>query len=267
MPIYERLSMVVSLILIGLALYFVIDLPARAFDFDIFGVSLAFTISHRSLMVVLLGGLAFTGSGAIIRAHPYKKTPYTIPFWGNPTLLVVLVTLFLTQLETTQSWVIGLFITGILLWFTILAEYHLVSPSDTSFNISQLWSQGISYALILAMTILIYQAQLPGLLKAILIFWIGWTLASSIFRLHRETSDQAGPFEFLVGLGVGQIAWVLTYWHISPLAGGLLILLLFYGLCGLINARLEQKFSQQVVIEYATVAGMGLILIRWLGIF
>ena len=70
MPAYERINAVVSLTLIGLALYFVLDFPAQTVTFTLFGSPLDIESPRQWLMVLLLGGMAATGTDAVIRAHP-----------------------------------------------------------------------------------------------------------------------------------------------------------------------------------------------------
>ena len=267
MPVYERLSMVVSFILIGLALYFIIDLPARVFHLTILNQTLTITASQRLLMVILLGGLAFTGSGAVIRAHPQQRVSYTVPFWVNATLIVVLATLLLVQAGNPIVWAMGLFATGLLLWFTILAEYYVVETQSqresqpVRFKAAQLWSQWVSYTLLAIYAILLKEAQVTVMASLIGLFSLSWLLAASIFKLHRPEAKNKGVWGFLVALTISQVSWVLTYWPLNPTSLGLLILLLFYALCGLISNHLQGKLSRRIVLEYGLVAviGVGLV--------
>lgn len=265
MPVYERLSMVVSLTLIGLALYFVIEFPTRLVELTIFGSPVEIVASTRALMVVLLGGLAFTGAGAVVHAHPRQRTGYIVPFWVNAMLLVILATLLLAQLGGALAWAIGLGGTGVLLWFTILAEYRAIDPISHRLNWATLWSQGMSYALMLIFSILIFQANMATPLKVLGLATLSGFQAASIFKLYAAGKPYR-LFGLLVALSLGQLAWVWNYFPVSPIQVGLLMLLVFYVLCGLIITHLNNALalSKRVVIEYATVVVVGLILIRWL---
>ena len=70
MSLYERISQVVSLTLLGLVAYFLIELPDRTLELIFMGTPLTLVISQRWLMALLLSGLAGTGTSAIVRAHP-----------------------------------------------------------------------------------------------------------------------------------------------------------------------------------------------------
>jgi hypothetical protein len=264
MPVYERLNMVVSLTLIGLALYFVIDFPTQILDPTLFGASVEIVASTRLLMVVLLGALAFTGAGAVVHSHPLKRMGYTIPFWVNPMLIVVLSTLTLAQLGGATNWAIGLLVTGTALWFTILAEYEAIEPAK-GFHWAVLWSEGMSFALMLIYAVLIHQSDLSILSKMITIAGLGWLLSASIFKLTLTPHKSSHPFSFLIALALGQITWVLSYYPLGPVQIGLIILMVFYVLSGLVNTYLSTSaLSKRVAVEYTLVAALGLVLIKWL---
>jgi hypothetical protein len=264
MPVYERLSMVVSLNLIGLALYFIIDLPSQVYTFNLLNTTVSLTASQRLLMVILLGGLAFTGAGAVIRSHPEQRTRYTVPFWVNPMLLVILATFTLAQLGSPQRWAIGLAVTGVLLWFSILAEYYIIEQNTPRLRVSQLWSQWISYALLLAYGALLYQARLSIFANLLAILVLTWLLARSILKLYAPQNGNQGLFAFLIAFSVSQIAWVLQYWQLQPADASLLILLIFYGLTGIVISYFRDRLEGRVIMEYGLVVVLGGIIITQL---
>ena len=67
---FERVSAVVSITLIGLALYFVLDFPAQVAEMSLFGSPLVLVSLYRWLMVVLLAALVMAGTDGIIRGVP-----------------------------------------------------------------------------------------------------------------------------------------------------------------------------------------------------
>jgi hypothetical protein len=125
MPIYERISAVVSLTLLGLIAYFLIELPSRVIELVVWGSPLTLVVSQWWLLALLLGGLAATGARAVVYAHPGlpRHVPgYAPAFWMLPGLLVILATLWLTLLASALDWwLAGIAIIGLLLWFVVLA--------------------------------------------------------------------------------------------------------------------------------------------------
>ena len=257
MLIFERLNLVVSFTLIGLALYFIIDLPTRVIEVEFFSLTIPLVASQRLLMALLLGGLAFTGAGMVIRAHPEQRVSYTVPFWVNATLVVMLATLTLALLGNLLAWAIGLVATGLLLWFSILAEYYVIHNHQRYLSFSQLWSQWVSYGLMLAYAIFMHQAQIAPLLRVPAVFLLAWLLATSIFKLFAPPGKGVMGFGVAIGLGLAQIEWAFQFWHLGPIGIGLLLSLIFYVACGLVVNHLQGKLSTLLLIEYSLVGVIG----------
>jgi hypothetical protein len=126
MPAFERLNAVVSITLIGLALYFVLDFPVQGTEMELLGSPVGFVSPRQSVMVLLLVALVMAGMDAIVRAHPALPTgrlSYVASFWGVPGLLVALATQTLGLAPNLLSWVVGLVTVGLLLWVTLFVEY------------------------------------------------------------------------------------------------------------------------------------------------
>ncbi len=72
-----------------------------------------------------------------------------------------------------------------------------------------------------------------------------------------------GPqiYGLVIGLMLGLLAWVLSYWPLSTLAGGTLLFLFFYVTVGLIQQYLHGNFGRQVVLEYVGLALIALFVI------
>lgn len=262
MPITERLSMVVSLILIGLALYFIIDLPTRVFMVSYLGHSMTLTASTRLLMGLLLGGLAFSGSGAIIHAYPGKRVSYTVPFWVNATLLVLLAMLTLARLNTPLLWALALLATGLLLWLTIFAEYALIDTQKQN-NVAQIWSRAMSYALFLAYTLLIIQSEWLLWLKLVGLLFLAGVLAASILRADSNRGERRGVYALVVALAIAQLGWVLGFTPISMMQLSLMLLLAFYTLMGISTTHVERTLSKRVLLEYSVISLAGAIIVFW----
>jgi len=252
--------MVVSLILIGLALYFIIDLPTRVFMIAYLGHSVTITASTRLLMGLLLGGLAFSGSGAVIHARAGKRISYTVPFWVNSTLLVVLAMLTLARLSSPLLWAMALLVSGLLLRLTIFAEYTLIDTQKRSRrSIAQIWSQGMSYALFLAYTLLILQSEWVLWLKLLGLMLLGGMLAASILQVNPSRNEGRGIYALIIALAMGQLGLVLGFLPNSAMQTVLLLLLAFYTLIGISNANIEHTLSKRVLLEYGVVSAAGVI--------
>lgn len=265
MPVYERISAVVSLTLIGLALYFVLEFPGRAATITLFDSPLALVSPRQWLMAFLLSGLAMAGTDNVLRTHP--KLPeqlrtYLATYWVLPGLLVILATQTLGLAPNTITWGAGLIVTGILLWVTILSQYHQAYPTFRHW--SRVWQQFFGFGVALGMFVVIYYTRARSALSASGILLVSALVALALLRQKPEASRKVWLFAAIIGLCMGQITWALNYWRASALQAGLLLLLIFYVLVGLAQQHLLGSLSRRVLWEFSVVTLGGLAVILYL---
>lgn len=264
MPAYERINAVVSLTLIGLALYFVLDFPRQITTFMLFGTPLEVDSPGQWLMVVLLGGLAVTGADTVVRAHPElptRRLSYLATFWTLPGLLVILATQTLGLAPSPVTWAVGLIIVGLLLWLTINAEFQQVASRSVVGLRPRLWSHFIGYTIALAFFIVIYQARSRSALSATGILLVGGLTALALLRQSPAEIGKTWLFAMVIGLSMGQITWALNYWRTGALNAGLLLFLIFYVLVGLAQQQLSGTLSRRTLWEFGTIALIALLVI------
>jgi hypothetical protein len=264
MPIYERISAVVSLTLIGLALYFVLEFPSQIAAFTLFATPLTLDSPRRWLMIVLLAGLVMAGTDTVIRSHPalpLRRLSYLAPSWMLPGLLVILATQTLGLAPTPMIWGVGLVGIGLLLWLTIIAEFQQVLPTSTAYRWAYLWRQLVGYSLALAFFIVIYQTRSRSALSATGILLVSGMIALSLLRQNPEAISKTWLFATVIALILGQITWALNYWRASTLSVGLFLLLIFYVLTGLAQQQLLGKLSQRAGWEFGVITVVVLLVI------
>jgi len=264
MPVYERINAAVSLTLIGLALYFVLDFPPQVASMMPFGSPMELISPRQWLMVVLLGGLTMAGTDAVIRAHPLlssRHLSYRAIFWMLPGLLVVLSTQTLGLAPTVMAWAFGLMIVGILLWVTIFAEFQQVSQRTTSHLWPHIWRQLMGYMITLTFFIIIYQARSRSAISATSILLVGSMAALALLRQDPKQILKTWLFAIVIGLSLGQITWALNYWRTGALNAGLLLFLIFYVQVGLAQQHLLGKLSRRTLWEFGAIASVTLVVI------
>jgi hypothetical protein len=266
MPNYDRLSIVVSLVLLGLALTLVIGLPTRYIDADLLGSPVRIELGKRLVMSLLLGSLTAVGVEYIMRAHPKFGTGglggYSFLFWILPTLATLAATWFTPTLYDNQGglllWLAGLGVAALLLAGLILAEYRTIDPEDPANTMSRLLLNLFTYLSALVLFTAVYEAKLRSLLSASLVALFAGILALALLRAERSATYRTWSLAAVCGLVLGQATWALNYWGIKGLAGGGLLLLAFYFFGGLSQQRILNRFSRLVLLEFAVVGGIGL---------
>jgi len=265
MPIYERTSILVSLTLLGLATYFLIELPGRAIELTLFGSPLTLVVSQRWLMALLLGGLAATGTRAIVYAHPIlprRPSGYAITFWMLPGLLVILATLWLALLAPALGWwAVGMVATGIMLWFVVLAEYHTIDPRDARYELAHLWLNLVTFGVAAGFFIVIYQTRARSVLTATGVLLVSGLLAASLLRAGPAQTGRTWLFAGMAGLVLGQSTWALNFWRVPAPTAGLWLLLIFYLFTGLAQQQVLGRLTRRSLAEFVVVAAVGLFII------
>ncbi|GIK41248.1 MAG: hypothetical protein BroJett011_50810 [Chloroflexota bacterium] len=264
MLVYERVSVVVSLTLIGLTLYFVLAFPAETAAFTILGSPLTLDSPRQWLVALLLGGLAMAGADAVMRIHPAlttRRLSYLATFWMLPGLLVFLATQTLGLAPNPVTWAVGLMVTGLLLWLTIIAEFWQIRTNPSQrYRWAYVWQQFIGYTMALLFFIIIYRTRSRSAISATGIMLVSGMIAVALLR-QRHAIAKTWLFAGIIGLSLGQITWALNYWRIGALTAGLLLLLIFYVLVGLAQQQLVGKLSHRALWEFGSIAVVAVLVI------
>lgn len=264
MPNYDRLSIVVSLVLLGLALTLFIALPTRYIDADLLGSPVRIELGTRLVMSLLLGSLTAVGVEYIMRAHPKFGTGglggYSFLFWILPTLATLAATWFTPALfqNGLLLWLAALGVVALILAGLILAEYRTIDPEDSAYTVSRLLLNLFTYLSAFFLFTTIYEAKLRSLLSATLVAVFAGILALALLRAERSATYRTWSLAAVCGLVLGEATWALNYWGVTGLAGGGLLLLAFYFFSGLSQQRVLNRFSRLVLLEFAIVGGIGL---------
>jgi hypothetical protein len=265
MPIYERISATVSLTLLGLFTYFLIELPSRTIELTLLGSPLTLVVSQGWLMALLLGGLAATGTRAVIYAHPglpRRASEYAVLFWVLPGLLAILAALWLPRLVPSLGWwLVGIAVSGLLLWFAVLAEYHTIDPADPYYELARLWLNLLAYATAFGFFVVIYQTRARSILTASEVLFVSGLLALSLLQAGPDQAGRSWLFAGVVAVLMAQSMWALNFWRVPSLTAGLWLLLLFYLYSGLAQQQLLGRLTRRALLEFAAITAIGLVVL------
>ncbi|MFQ5813796.1 MAG: hypothetical protein ACE5I2_11520 [Anaerolineae bacterium] len=272
MPNYDKLSVVVSVILLCLALSLVIELPTRTFGFVVLGIPLTIRFHQNWLAAALLVGMACSGTASIMRLHPlsqesdpsinsgHRLSP-TFASWILPGLTTLSAAILLPQAPNRIYALGGLTTMGILLPLIITAEYRTVDTSAPGYRAVRLGLNFVAYLTALVLFVLIHGSQAPGFLMAAAALVGSSLLALDLLHGIRQSLKRTGLYALIVGLVMGEIAWALSYLTLNSLTAGIFLLLLFYLITGLARQGLLKLLSRRILVEFALVALIGLVLL------
>lgn len=291
----DRVSVLIWVVLMGLAAQRFLVLPTRSFSATALGSPITVTVTANAILGVLLAGLVATGTEAVVRAHPRTDSydrprraspgnmagtappmsvsatielehPYAAGrnhwiFWGLPVALIAVALLLLPFAPSGGYWMLGMIATGIALGLSMAGIYNTLDPFQSGYRRARLGLNALTYAVALVLLLVVYRTRVRSIISATQVFAVSGLLALELLRGSERPMLLVGIYAGITGLVLGQATWALNYWRLDALTGGLVLLVLFYDVVGLAQSALQGRIGRRVLLEYGsiTVAAMALI--------
>ncbi len=290
----DRASVMIWVVLMGLAAQRFLVLPERSFTTEIFGSPITLTVTANTILAVLLTGLAATGTEAVVRAHPKGEPPAVgrvrrhdhastaTPvrtttmtakeraalvvrshwvYWGAPIALILVAIFLLPLAPSAVYWVLGLVTAGIALGLVLAGIYYTIDPFQRGYRRARLGMNALTYALALLLFLVVYRTRTRSVLSATEVLLVSSLLALELLRGADRPTIMIALYAAIAGLVLGQATWALNYWRLDSLTGGLVLLVLFYDVVGLSQHALHGHVRRRIIVEYAliTITAMALI--------
>ncbi len=256
MPDNNRLSALVSLVLLGIAILFFVEVPTRAFTFMVLGSSLSFTFPGPWLVTGLLMALVWAGVDSILRSHPQMQRAefwQLLPFGALPSLLTGASVLLLYLVPDRNLWLAGLGMMGFLIYLVISGEYRLANPHLPGSGLIRLGLRLLTYLVALILYAMIYNAKVRSLQSATTVLLVSLILSLELLQ-GEEMRGRIWLYSSAIGLLMGEATWALNYWRVGGLTGGLLLLLHLHIMTGLARQSLTRRLTRGIILEFAAVA-------------
>jgi len=257
LPDGDRISILAATILLAYALVGIIKLPSFELAQQLPGVYLQIEINVRTVVAILVGGLAASGAAWLIHDHPSLHGRSTFEHWLLPALTSWVIGLPLSQLEIGPLWWVAFGIGGGFLMLVLVAEYIVVDPTDSLHAPATVLLTVISFALFLALAVTLQIAGVRLFLSLPAITLAAYLV--SLRTLHLRFPDRWAFVEAgMIALIVGQMAAALHYWPVSPVTYGMVLLGPAYALTSLAYNLLAGMRTRQAITEPVIV-----LLILW----
>lgn len=290
----DRASVMVWVVLLGLAVQRFLALPARAIETEVFGSPVTLTITANTILGAVLAALAASGTEAVVRAHPRAlyaparerglaraaalglprlgdsvgaaERPALLPgrrwvFWGLPVALIVVSVLLMPLAPTPVYWVLGLLVTGAALGLSMAGIYYTIDPFQPGYRRARLGLNALTYAVALLLFLVVYRTRVRSIVSATEVLLVSSLLALELLRGSERPTILVALYAGIIGLILGQATWVLNYWRLDSLTGGLVLLVMFYDAVGLAQSAIQGRVRRRVLLEYGliTIAAFALI--------
>ena len=119
----------------------------------------------------------------------------------------------------------------------------------------------VAYPLAVILFTAIYRTRLRSLVTATAVSLVAALLAFSILYHGEQARRSLGRtllYSGVIGLVLGETTWALNYWQTNALTVGVLLMVLFYVLTGIVREYTRTGIRWQIVAEFLVVAALGI---------
>jgi hypothetical protein len=265
----DRLSVFIGVIVLTPVLIRFANIRPWMISFNVLGSPVSLGITATWLSVAMLTAMSCMGANAVIRTHPRMSQPDAPPpftFWILPGLTGLNAALLLNRAPTWPLWWAGLLLTGSALALVVVAEFGTVDPYRLGYARARLILNVVGYALAFTSFTLIYNTRGRSVLTAPAVSIVGLILAFELLNTTEVHMRHALQYGLFAALLLGESAWALNYWRLSAPAGGMILLLIFYIVVGVVQQLLLGRLDRRTLIEFAVVSIIAFALILRLNI-
>ena len=252
----DNMSVLIAILLLGNLLFRFIELPEQRWRFRVFGSPLDVHLTGAELLVVLMVGLACTGTNLILHGRDQQETRPIYISWILPGIVTGLCTFALSRVALLPVWIAGLCLMGFIVAATIMSEYRAASIDAPSYAGARLTLNVLAYFLAFVLFALVYQARSRSVISATATMLAAILLSLDLLSVADAPITRVLIFACVVGLIVGESTWALNYWQVSSWIGGVLLLLVFYVVTNLAYQHLLGKLTVLTMVEFAAVASV-----------
>lgn len=238
LPNIDHLSVITATILLAYALTAFINFPTRSIDVQLPGFLLTFEINFMTIISIVVGILAATGSDWLIGAHPNIGQARRFHHWLIPAFTALVISVPLNSIQVSPSWWVVFTLGGLLLTGVLIVEYISVDPTDLRFPIARVSLSAMSFALLLVLLIAVRGSGLR--LYVVLAAILPALAVVSAKTLHLRLGGWSLAWTGGISLAVLQVATGLFYLPLKPLQFGLILTGITYGLISLAG-NIEEK--------------------------
>jgi hypothetical protein len=260
----DRLSVLSGALVLGLALGRFLETPARMLDVNALGSPLGINVSATTVLLLITAGLGVTAVESLVRSHPLARQGHlarTAMYWIMPGLLVVGLAGWLLAFEEVGLWTAAMLVSAILAPIALAVEYANVNPENRERSSVRWGERALIYLVAFLLYSRIYDVHARALLSSTAVFVVTTLLAARYLWFDSQSRGQEFIYGATAGLLMALLNWALNFWALSAMQGGLLMLVAFYALVGLMQQSLSGNFGRQVIVEYGIVLLVGLLIV------
>lgn len=202
------------------------------------------------------------GAHLLVRSHQgyryYLRQPAAYFDWITPACLTLGGALFTLQfLGGPFTWA-GMLATGAGVALVLYCQYLLATPGAAPPLQARLIVHWAIYLAAFLLFVAILNSGLGPLSGTLILGGMSGLLALELFREGRERPWREGLYALVLAVLVTELSWALQYLPLGRIITGLILLLGFYLLSGLMRHHLQGRLSLWVGLEFLLVTAVAL---------
>jgi len=251
LPEFERMSLVMAVILLAYASAQFIDTPTQIITIDIAGLFLNLSINLKTITTVMAAILAGAGIDWILQ-DGRNTVAERVEHWMVPALTAWIISLPLSNLPLSRDWWFVFIGGGLLLSLVIIAEFVSWNTEHAFFNYASISLLALSYTLFLMLGISMQALEIRLILMLPALF-----ASAGLISLRVQLLGVSRNWSFVslvtIAFLTAQFGAALNYWPVSSLSFGVLLLGLLYALNGILGSISNKASLRKSLIENSTI--------------
>lgn len=240
-----------------------VDIPLVAL-----GSPLHLRISRELLVGVMAGAMAWTGTFSLLTVHPaYERGTRIYTHRILPAVTAVAATVFWqrqAEIPLEGRLIVAASI-GMLLSLVMLGQY-LALTGDSPWVLRLRTALSVlSLAVAFYLWIVLYGTRVRSLVAAPAAFLIAAFLATDLLQYEAAGEWRTIRAVLTISLLVGECAWVLNFWRLSPVQAGFVLLMVSYVTIGLTRRLFQGSLGWAAVLEHAAMTALLLLVMQRFG--
>jgi hypothetical protein len=216
-------------------------------------------------ILLVLTGMVAVGADGILRDHPLARgerdIAWTAPLLFLPTLMALASGLFLEDIVDGYLTVPGTLVAALLLGAVLYADYISVDGDDPAYPGARFVLNIGTYLTGFAFFAVVYSYDVALVPSALALGLVSLLLSVEVLREAEADPVRALVFAGIVGLIVSQARWALYFLPLESYLAGVFLLLVFYMVSGLVQHHLTDDLDGPVILEFATIALVGVLIV------
>ena len=258
----DRLSTLLALTLTSATLFRFVELPTFSWGVRrLLGSPLGFTLGGEWLLSLLMIALVASGTFALLHEKVGDhRLPALLIGLITPSLTALAASLVLVRAASWPLWLGYLIGSGMLLG-GVLALTDLAADSAST---SYAWARGllnlIDYFLAFGLYAAILTAQERALITAPLVFLLSGLVALDLLAPTGAAGRTLLLYAGVIAFIESEMAWVLSYWPLSPLTASAMLTAALYLMGGVAYQHLLGRLTRRLMLEFAFFSFLFLLL-------